>query len=827
MADNDNKRRMMEMLVNKKPKSLSEPSSSHSKQEITNEDVERLEKLVNTNRPIRNKRKTSIYDAVFKVDIIEKIEEVNTSIKTIKEVYREKIRNKVKETIIKQRIFKTKEEEAFNANVNLVVEKVSNVIGTIKDFTVNAIDKVWGVIKKTAKYITNVAIRIIDFLLGPFRFGWKMIDSFLTGLSPQLWNTMKKVASTIGTAVAWIWKIGKKMLEYVWEGVKVIFKFGYEVMATVAKTLYKGGKFLFSFWFRMLVNTLFNPAMLIINLPIFLGITSALFIALGSITSIVIDLALPLLRESFNIGENVLSWVWNGLQNFWNWITDSYHGSWLEKAVDEYIVNGVYSWFMNIDIVKKIVKYIKLGYEWIHDNGAIIIDYAVKGIKVIKKYMDEMSGESFVVKFINILNSNEWLKMAPGTSKLIEYLNKKFGFLPGIKNGDIVAPENVQTVRTNIQSFSKQKVQTTLEYQALKMLGENKGEEEIIKYLNEVVVPSLSKEISSSKMTDQEITQNINARLKEAKNIIKSGGKGSVSDYEKLMQDQTKMILVYEEVLKQMKRGVMDPTNPQTLAELDKIRLNAVKVRQASVERSREAKMPKTEKSLEDIQNGLQKYTEKFKGSAKLMSFEDYRNALRNKIDKERWLSGIGEIPELLIEPETNPVEKAVHVFTAVGNSTLGLLKRTLVNADIMAGNLNSIYGKGAGDLKVEMGYYENGYNVGFARSGLQEQVETFKKASDSTGNIMASASRAKGFERGGVNPNDPTRIKPLNELSAMYVKEKVNNLENQKIKEVAENKKKTDIKNNITIIDTYITQEESYETYTISQLSRGLLSGS
>lgn len=829
MAENVNKNRLMEMLVNKKPKSLSD--STATSQQITAEDVERLEKLTLSSSSVRVKKKTSIYDIVFKVDINEKIDEVNASIKLMKEMYREKLRTKVRETIIKHRIFKTKEEEIVNKKIEETIEKVSNVLGSIKDFTINSIDKVWGLIKKTAKYVTNVAIRIIDFLLGPFRLGWRLIDGFLTGLSPQLWNTIKKVSATIGTAAMWVWKIGKKMLEYVWEGVKTIFKFGYEVMATVASTLYKGGAFLFKFWFRMLINTLLNPAMLIINLPIFLGITSALFIALGSVTSIIIDLALPLLNQTFKIGESVLSWVWGGLQTFWKWITTTYKGSWLERAVDEYIVNGVYSWFMDIDIVKKVVKYIKLGYNWLQENGKIVIDYAVKGINIIKKYISEMSGESFVVKFINLLNSNEWLKMAPGTSKLVEYLNKKFGFLPGIRNGAIVAPENLQTVRSNIQSFSKQKIQTTLEYQSLKMIQEGKTEEEITKYLNETVISSLSKEISDSKMSEQEISENINSRLKQAQQIIKSGGKGAIPDYEKALSDQSKMIMVYEELAKQMKRGVMDPTNPETIAQLDKIRLNAVKVRQQFLERSRELKMPKTEKSLDDIQNSLKNIEIKFKGSSKLQSFEDYRTALRNKLDKEKWLAGIGEIPEILIDPSSSRIEKHVRVISAVGNSSLGLAKRFAVNFSILAANQIPSMGitdKGLGDKLVDYGVFnEKSYNVSLARSGVEEQVDIFNRQTDSTGSILSQANRAKGYERGGVNANDPTRIKPLNELSAMYVKEKVTNLEKNKTKEVEKNKEKTDIRNNITIIDTYITQEESYETYTISQLSRGLLSGS
>jgi hypothetical protein len=809
-----NKNKLKESLVNK-PKEKQIDSANT----INGEDIDSLRlsinKMENVIKTKLVKQSYTHYESFHEIDIGEKIDKIHNAVKQLKTHYRERIKQNVRDYISKRNFLRTKQEE-FNKKTGAIVDKVSNVINSFKKFAFSSIKKVWGLLKKTSKYVINVGIKILDFLLVPFKLGWKFIDGFLSSLSPQGWGVIKKVSSVIFDAATWVWKIGKKMVEYIWEGVKTIFKFGYDVMSTVGTTIYKGAKFLFSFWFKMLTNTLFNPAMWLINVPIFLALTGVMFLALGTVTSLLMDLTIPLIKPLLKLSQNVLGWLWSGIKFLWKWVKKQYDGSWLQKFINTYIVDGIFSWFMNIEIVQKVVNFVKLAYNWLKTNAGTIINFLSDTVDTIVKFINNMSGESFLVSFLNFFNDSIILRNIPGISKMLKFLNSKYGFLPGLRISGESPALNVASVRRSIKSISQQKVKTMIEYQSVKMISEGKTEKEIIDYLNETVIPTLSDDISRAKLTDEQVKGIINDHLAVAKEIVKSGGKGAIKDYEDAMFNQTRVILKYEEIYRQMRSGILDATSSETLKRLEKDRLDALNVTKKFFERSESESLPETKYNLSDMQRGLKKFQEQWKLTSKLQNYETFTDAIdqQHMVDQRLMGMSIVDIPDIQADPYSTSTMKSLQTAQAVGMTTINVTAPVVGKAVMLAGNVAKYAVKSvADDIR-------------------RNQVETATMIhSKSLREMSLAKSQYKKedivdkFELGGIIDQNVNNKMPLDDLSAKYIREKVEDLEKHK-KLQNKNNEKSEVKNNITIIDNTIIHEESYELYTLSQLSRSLLAG-
>lgn len=826
---NQNKKSFFEMLVNKKSsniKKIDNKQDEDNKNIITEEDVKNIEKYTKTLNvaDTKSENKNNLYYIIFKAKLEDKLDEINSKIKLMKTSIREKIKNSVKKEI--EELVKTKQEKVFLEFLDkayVIWDKVTTVLVNASKWIINQFKKVANLFIKVSKYIKNLILPILNFLTVPFKLGWKFVDSFMNSVSPKSWEMMKKVASTIWTAVSWAWNIGKKMLEYAWEGVKTIFKFGYEVMVTVGKALYKGAKAVFSWWFKMLVNTLFsitNPLLFVVNAAIFLGISSAIFVALSSLVSVIIDLATPLFKGLFEIGGNLLNWVWKGLTIFWDWIKEKYEGSWLQEFVDEYIINGIYSWFMNLSIVKKIISYVKIGYQWIKNNGLKVLNFINKGIETIKKYSSEFPGETLLVKFINILNSNKWLEMAPGTKQLIKYLNKRFAFLPGIIQNNFSVPENILTMKENIKIISKRKIQNSLEYEALRLTKQGKSYSDIEKFLTEITIPKLKTDIKRSEISPEELNSIIKNRILEADKIYKNKGVGSI-DYISVLEEDTKLLSTYLNIIRKVESGRIDPTDPVVIKNLDILRDTNIKNMRKILDKEGR-QMPLTEKSISDIVKQNVIIEQKILGSSTELSIQDFKQNLESaNYHGIGWLNTVGDVPKIWIDPKNSFIMKIGKSAVATATSTVILGERFVDNA-ILAIPLLTADSDSAEELR-DMVKKSGRYNM--IETAIDKKKQEYESKNDITGNILNS-SNFKKFANGGISMPDPSNIKPLNDLSAQFVREKVQNIEKTNTTK-QKNKEKTDRQNNITIIDTYIAHIESYETYTISQLSRGLLSGS
>jgi hypothetical protein len=584
----------------------------------------------------------------------------------------------------------------------------------------------------------------------------------------------------------------------------------------VGSNLYKGAKFLFSFWFRMLTNTLFNPAMWLINFPIFLALTGIMFLALGTVASLIMDLTIPLIKPFLKLSQKVLGWVWSGITFLWKWVKKQYDGSWLQKFVNTYIIDGIFSWVMGSKFIQKVVDFIKLAYNWIKTNSGPILDFLTDAVEKITDFINNMSGESFLVRFLNYFNDSFVLRNIPGISKMLKFLNSKYSFLPGIRIKGESPALNVASVRRSIKSISQQKVKTMVEYQSIKMLSEGKTEQEITEYLNETVIPELTNEISKASLSDEQMKSIINERLAAAKRIVSSGGEGAIKDYESTMFNQTRIILKYEEIYKQMRSGILDGTSSETLKRLEKDRLDALNVTKKYFERAEENSLPQTKYNLLDIQRGMVYLQEQWKLSSKLQNYEVFSDALDEQHAVEQTLrgTGISDIPDIVADPYSSNKLKALQTSQAVLMTTTNVTAPVIGKAIMLAGETAKSAIKNAADEikkdKIETAsliHAQSLRDMGNARRFYKE------------GNVD------KKFERGAMVQENANYVKPLDEQSAKYVREKVENLEkNNKIKN--KNKEKSEVRNNITIIDNTIIHEDSYELYTLSQLSRTLLAG-
>lgn len=753
-------------------------------------------------------------------------------VKLIKGI-KQQLNIKTKQLASRMQETKEKEDKKITALLLHFKTKISKQLFSVK----NNFKKLSSFFKNslipTFKSMKNIVSSLYDFLSTTLSRGWSVVDSFINSISPNSWSLAKNVVSKVATAFMWLWNVGKKTIEFIYSGVKTIFKAGYYVIESAAKILYKGVRGLFSWWFNMLIHTLTNPAMLLFNLPIFLGITGALFIALGTVSSLIFDMGKALISPIFKVATKLFSWIWSGVEIMWDWITTAYKGSVLESFVDTSF-NTVKNWLMGNTVIKNIVNIVSNVYTWIIENGIPIAKKVWEVTQKIVNFVKTNSPSSMIVEFINLLNSDSTTMKAvrnlvPGFAKLTKYVTSKYGFLPGIVGGSAMSLEDMRTAKT---SLSKRQVSTILEHESLNLLSSGYSEIDVKKQLLDNVIPKIRSNLENAKIPKEEIDKVLDASIRGSKNILASGGVGMIPDYEKAIATQEAVILSYENIIEKAKGGLLDPTDPNTNKVLESLRTKMIKVLDSKNRTTSQTIFKKSETSLEKLINLQKQMEESNKRKSKLLSVEEFTSRFYDMRDYQAFNSEIGDLEWL--DPARSWTEKVAigtYSFRNTIHNMTGKAINNIANNSIAFATV-TISGLAGADAAESSYQYlqENGpFDVAKNITGSdaqrynQEQEQAVSPAADLARMSNVNTPMTK-HAFGGLKILENPKVKPLDLEAANFIRSKIDNIENSN--KMDKSKEKKEEVSNITIIENYIAKQESYETYTLSQLSRGLLAG-
>jgi hypothetical protein len=249
----------------------------------------------------------------------------------------------------------------------------------------------------------------------------------------------------------------------------------------------------------------------------------------------------------------------------------------------------------------------------------------------------------------------------------------------------------------------------------------------------------------------------------------------------------------------------------------------------------------KTETTIDELLKTQKEMEKNNLKNSRLISSAEFTDKFLDKREAERWSSDVGDLEWM--DPNLSWSEKIGVGFYSIRNSTHRLLGTAINNLgnNALAIAATSVGGLAGTDAAYSTYYYlqDNIGPIDFASNlpGINILAETEsidenrKRAEDLDPNSEIARSQVFGALQttskhalGGLKTPENPKVKPLDLEAARFIRSKIDNMEISN--KMDKSKEKKEEVSNITIIENYIAKQESYETYTLSQLSRGLLAG-
>lgn len=450
--------------------------------------------------------------------------------------------------------------------------------------------KILSIIKSSFQIIKTVGVFLFDVV----KKGLGIIDKLLFGIPSKVWNIIKNTFDIGLKVFNWVTSVGKIAIEYIWEGVSVIFKTSMKIISSAASYLYKGVKGFFSWWFKMMFNTLLNPMMWPISIPLFTLISLASFTAFGLVLAASASVLLPIFEASFDILKIVGSWIGDAIYEVFKWLKYTYQDSWLEKVIVNPFINFIKE--NTPEFIKNIyntaLEWGGMIYDWLSKNGSSVLNYVQNKIEEIQKFYKETPGETLFQKFINTLFSASWFPAGAKT-----FIQRRIGARIGTDvSGNIPFYNTVQNALLVQQS---RLLTHRIELEFINLKKEGLDEESILKNLNEIVIPQTVKTLSTD-IDSKEIQRAKEIGIDHAKRAL--SGKLGLYDITFLQQEAQGIVRLQllKKFIESPQYNALDPNLFKVVTE----DLNEIG-RQTSDSIVEKARKTITTKSLKDLKDNL------------------------------------------------------------------------------------------------------------------------------------------------------------------------------------------------------------------------------
>ncbi len=272
------------------------------------------------------------------------------------------------------------------------------------------------------------------FLTGAFRIGWKIADKLMYfGFGPA-WSWAKNVVSSIAGIGKWILTTGWDAISFIGNGLKTIFSFGLDVIKTTSSYILGGAAKFFGWYFKNLFTTLFSPTMWLINIPIFVGLSFAIFSVFEGLFEIASGPVYNAVSKTFSGVIDKLgdfgSWLWEGAKAGFDWLVNVHFG---DKTVKEYFTEFsaklggmIEPWVGSGSTFGGIIKWISETSTWLKGDFGEWYSKSASVVSSLIKYVKEMPGRTLVGKLFNKLEP--YSVAVPFLGSAMHFIQKKYGF---------------------------------------------------------------------------------------------------------------------------------------------------------------------------------------------------------------------------------------------------------------------------------------------------------------------------------------------------------------------------------------------------------------
>jgi len=467
------------------------------------------------------------------------------------------------------------------------LEKWKAITDRASSFT----NKISGVVSSVGSYATtrlqSLMTGIIDiasclgkFLLGPFKAGFKIADKLMYFSLGPAWTAVKNAVGSIGKIAKWVIGTGWQAISLIGDGIKALLSFPYDALKTTGTWVLKGTKAFFGWYFKNLFTTLFSPSMWIINIPIFVGITYAMFRVFETAFDLVSGPIYQTMKNLFNKATDKLAdfteWLWAGVKEGFNWIINVHIG---KNNIKEYLSDFsdrvkvmLSQWFGPSTLLGDTIKWVKSAYTWTKDVFDKWYDSSASVFSSIVKYVKEMPGKTLAAKLVNKLENFKIsflgyevtaTSLFPFLKNSVNTLKRKYGFVM-YGQGDAVS---------KTLELEKQKVLTAaLEREIVSMQQQGMSKESIAKTVDETILPKLQQTIFG-KISSEAISESKMQAYSGASDVI-SGRKGLVGD--DVFNKRISSIQTLTEQLSAINSGIVeynDETSNRIKSTLDYIKV--------------------------------------------------------------------------------------------------------------------------------------------------------------------------------------------------------------------------------------------------------------
>lgn len=716
----------------------------------------------------------------------------------------------------------------------------------------------WTIIKSVAGFVGDT----LKFLLGP-------AANFIKMVTLPIWNALKGILKIGLSVVSWVFRFGMKMVEYIWKGVKTIFKFGFYAISKVAGFLWRGTVGFLKWWFNGIFSAIlsFNPLAILFYGGVFVAFLAGVSILLGVITPVIE----VLFGTAAELTKMFSKWVEDSLSSIFDYARTVYYNTpWLSTFVNNTwnLLTGFFDdYFKEGSVLGNVVQWAREAYKWISNNVGYIIEAIETPIKEIKKYIGSPDNPSqtllgvllnfFKTAVIDYNVSSNYIlhlpiRYIPGISLATKVIEDMFGYSVGVEGESTL-------IQTRIHQTENKIAEQLLEIQISSLEAKGFKGEELQTHLERFVIPELQ---SKYKLSGAEATT-VTKQAKDNLRQIKIGLlKFTPNDY--ILEEKASLEKL-RTMQNEIRNGIFDVTKEHTTM-LYNLNIESLNLLSSEQERRKDVatkEMQEISNIMMNQQNEQQDYI-----LAQTHYNLNFPNLITPESSHQDTANLVGEIGKFITPVEASKLW-APSTITEMKNrsspppkpslfqSAMGKVSKMFVNTEKNEKLMSKL------DLSFVSLFTEDPQNEGAIRTAIKDEINfvsnitsiegflknngiTIDKVIENFSNALGkkypnvnqytitaiknvltqaynlSTTLETSLAHGAILPNrtDIKNIIPLDSIGREYIREQVKSIKIDESKKI----KNKEGKSHITIIEENSVYGESYELYTMSQISKGIL---
>ena len=736
------------------------------------------------------------------------------------------------------------------------VTSIKRISGCFKDVITTITDEVTEFFKWLYDGTIDSFTTIGKWMALPFRMAYDLFEKFSTLLGGSTGSAIKYVATIPITAIKWFIDFGMNAISYVYKGIAIMFDVSLELIKKAVSVIGFGFKTYFRWMGKLILNTFTSGSLITIALgiPIIiigfqLGVNAlALLIKTGTWFG-------DLLKSSYNIVSNVVSWAWKSVKSFLSWVVNASGIGGVATTVSSNIFSFIRSSFEEIlgeDKAKNLFNWLSETYNYLTGAGSDVINSIINSIDAVidgvKYFFENNRFINFIEQLINsIVSGYETVPFIGG--RISATTNNLFGGMfnhiraymtsRGIGIGEELSIENLMTGSATAGTEERAVGQATEVFAGLYMDALKKGQYDLSRWTPEGAIEDIIRRFASRQgmfASDMFFGKDINSIIQEIMEISNNAIEdGESLNAELLLENQAvdQQISFLQTIRSELENTEIDIS---ALEEIGFARLSP-----SILERVRE-----TDNVAEDFFKRSQLYTQTETLLRRaLLEHIDTADTLDEEYAKALFTTfhslvlSTNNISSTVVDMREEAVEQLIKsrfeahdvdgniMFTSPGYTTqldyegaIEVLTPEILKyisfRDVIVEKM-----EGLGETDVKQRQILEGL-LNSARAALYG--EEFVTPDNIWDFAEPDGIEIKAFANGVVIPFNENEYISLSKEGIEYVKEYTKSLpEWKEIENMIQNSRVEEVENTV-VVNKRVQSIDSHELYTIRQISKGLI---